>query len=57
MTFKITIGRSFTHKGEKESYLTASCPTGTYYSEAQVEFSDATKLHITHALPCTATGR
>jgi hypothetical protein len=54
--FKITIGRSFTYKGKKQSYLTASCPTGTYYTEGEVEFSDATKLHITHALPCTPIG-
>ncbi len=56
-SFKITIGRSFTYKGRKVSYLTASCPTGTYYTEGKVQFSDSTTLQITHALPCTPSGR
>jgi hypothetical protein len=54
--FKITINRRFTYKGKKQSYLTASCPTGLYYTEGKVEFSDATTLKITHVLPCTPTG-
>jgi hypothetical protein len=54
--FKLTIGRSFTYKGRKESYLTASCPTGTYFAEGKVQFSDDTVLTVTHALPCTPTG-
>jgi hypothetical protein len=51
--FKLTISRTFTHKGKEESYLTASCPTGQYYTEGKVRFSDATTLKITHVLPCT----
>ncbi len=51
--FKLTIDRTFTYKGKKESYLTASCPTGHYYTEGKVQFSDATALKITHVLPCT----
>ena len=51
--FKLTINRTFTYKGEKESYLTASCPTGSYYAEGKVQFSDATTLKVTHVLPCT----
>lgn len=54
--FQITIDRSFTYKSRKESYLTASCPTGVYYTEGKVEFSDDTALQITHALPCTPRG-
>jgi hypothetical protein len=54
--FKLTINRTFTYKGKKESYLTASCPTGTYYTEGKVQFSDATTLKITHVLPCTPMG-
>jgi hypothetical protein len=54
--FKITIDRTFTYKGKKQSYLTASCPTGVYYTEGKVEFSDSTLLKITHALPCTPKG-
>jgi len=54
--FKITINRTFTYKGKKESYLTASCPTGLYYAEGKVQFTDGTALKITHALPCTPMG-
>ena len=56
-SFKITIDRKFTYRGKRESYLTASCPTGTYYAEGTVKFSDATRLKVTHALPCTPTGQ
>ncbi len=51
--FKISIDRSFDYKGEHESYLTASCPTGVYYAEGKVQFADDTTLEITHVLPCT----
>ncbi len=51
--FKIKIGRSFTYKGRKQSYLTASCPTGHYYAEGKADFADGTSLKITHVLPCT----
>jgi hypothetical protein len=54
--FKLTINRTFTYKGKKESYLTASCPTGRYYAEGKVQFSDGTRLGITHILPCTPMG-
>jgi hypothetical protein len=54
--FKFTVGRTFTYKGKKQSYLTASCPTGVYFTEGKVQFSDATVLKITHALPCTPLG-
>jgi hypothetical protein len=54
--FKLTINRTFTYKGKKESYLTASCPTGHYYAEGKVQFSDGTRLGITHILPCTPMG-
>jgi hypothetical protein len=54
--FKITIKRSFTYKGKKQSYLTASCPTGHYYTEGEVGFAGGTTLAITHVLPCSPTG-
>lgn len=47
------LGRRFTYKGHPESYLTASCPTGVYYTQGHVDFSDGTVLHVTHPLPCT----
>ncbi len=51
--FKLTIDRTFAYRGEQQSYLTASCPTGSYYAEGKVQFSDATTLKVTHVLPCT----
>ena len=53
---KLTIGRKFTYKGKKESYLTASCPTGHYYTEGEILFSDDSLLKGVHVLPCTPMG-
>lgn len=54
--FELKLGRKFNYKGRRESYLTASCPTGVYYTQGQVDFSDGTVLHVTHPLPCTPEG-
>jgi hypothetical protein len=54
--FRIDIGRTFMYKGKKQSYLTASCPTGVYYTEGKAQFSDSTTLKIFHALPCSPIG-
>jgi hypothetical protein len=54
--FELTIGRRFTYRGRKESYLTASCPTGHYYTEGNILFADGTTLNGTHILPCTPVG-
>lgn len=54
--FKITIGRRFASRGKKESYLTASCPTGRYFAEGKVLFAGGPTLKITHVLPCTPVG-
>jgi hypothetical protein len=55
--FKITIGRKFTtYRGKKESYLTASCPTGHYFAEGKALFANGPTLKITHVLPCTPKG-
>ncbi|HEX4670543.1 MAG TPA: hypothetical protein VH275_11295 [Solirubrobacterales bacterium] len=54
--FKLTINRTFTYGAKNESYLTASCPTGNYFAEGKVRFSDGTALKITHVLPCTPMG-
>jgi len=52
--FDLRVGRKFTYKGERESFLTASCPTGSYMTEGEALFSDGTKLGVTHAFPCTS---
>ncbi len=49
----LDLGRKFTYKGKRQSYLTASCPTGRYFIKGQLGFADGTALHITHILPCT----
>ncbi len=54
--FKLNIGRRFTYKGKEESYLTASCPTGVYYTEGNILFADGNALKGTHILPCTPMG-
>jgi hypothetical protein len=54
--FEFSIGRKFTYKGRKESFLTASCPTGSYYTEGEVLFSDGTTMGLRHVLPCTPKG-
>jgi hypothetical protein len=52
---RLNIGRKFTYKGKKTSYLTASCPTGRHSIKGRVSFADATVLNLSRALPCTAT--
>jgi hypothetical protein len=51
--FRISIDRKFTHQGRKQSYLTASCPTGTYYTEGHIFFAGGAALQGIHILPCT----
>jgi hypothetical protein len=51
--FDLKLGRRFIYQGRRKSYLTASCPTGAYYTQGHVDFSDGTVLHVTHPLPCT----
>jgi hypothetical protein len=51
--FELRAGRKFTHKGEKKSFLTAGCPTGTWLTKGDVLFGDGTRLGITHPFTCT----
>jgi hypothetical protein len=54
--FTLKIGRRFTYKGRKRSFLTASCPTGHWVTKGHVVFSDRTQLGLTHVFPCTPEG-
>jgi hypothetical protein len=54
--FVLRIGRRFEYRTEKRSYLTGSCPTGTYYTEGDAYLTDGTHFHIFHGLPCTPEG-
>lgn len=54
--FKIIVGRSFSYRGQRRSYLSAGCPTGNYATQGQATFSDGTRLGVTHVFPCTPRG-
>jgi hypothetical protein len=51
--FKLAIDRKFNHRGKRQSYLTASCPIGTYLTRGKIAFADGTTLKGIHPLPCT----
>ena len=48
--------RRFTYRGKKQSFLSATCPTGIYYTEGNIEFAGGITLHGIHPLPCTPKG-
>jgi hypothetical protein len=53
---RLTIGKRWTFKGKKLSYVNASCPSGKLQAKAEVEFTDATKLSGLILKPCTGAG-
>lgn len=54
--FSLKIGRRYTYKGQKKSFLTASCPTGSWATKGNLLFSDRTRLGFTHVFTCTPQG-
>jgi hypothetical protein len=54
--FVLRIGRRFDYRSKRRSYLSASCPTGTYYTKGDIFLADGTHFHIFHGLPCTPEG-
>jgi hypothetical protein len=54
--FDIKIGRRYTYKGRKKSFLTATCPTGSWATKGNLLFSDQTRLGFTHVFTCTPEG-
>jgi hypothetical protein len=54
--FDLRVGRRFTYRGKKKSFLTASCPNGLWYTKGEATFEDDTLLHISHPFPCTPQG-
>jgi len=54
--FELKVGRRYTYKGRKKSYLTAGCPTGTWRVKGHAQFSDGTELRLTHLFSCTPMG-
>lgn len=54
--FELKVGRRFTYRGEKKSFLTASCPDGIWIAKGEARFVDDTTLYISHPFPCTPKG-
>lgn len=55
-SFALKVGRRFTYKGRKKSFLTAGCPNGVWMAKGVARFVDDTTLHISHPFPCTPEG-
>jgi hypothetical protein len=54
-SFKATLHKTWTYKGEKKSLLYAKCPTGKLYAHGDFTFSDGTKIDGEVVKPCTPT--
>jgi hypothetical protein len=54
--FDVKVGRRYTYKGKKKSFLMAGCPTGAWMAKGQASFEDGTRLAISHPFPCTPEG-
>jgi hypothetical protein len=54
--FDLEIGRRYTYKGRRKSFLSASCPTGAWATKGNLLFSDRTRLNFTHVFTCTPAG-
>jgi hypothetical protein len=54
--FDLKIGRRYTYKGRKKSFLTASCPTGSWLTKGNLLFSDHTRVGFTHVFSCRPEG-
>jgi hypothetical protein len=52
----LVVERSWTHKGEKRSYLLARCATGRFIAKGFVTFVDGTKIEGTIVRPCKTKG-
>jgi hypothetical protein len=54
--FELKVGRRFTYKGQRKSFLSASCPSGSWMAKGEATFVEGTALHIAHVFPCTPQG-
>jgi hypothetical protein len=52
----LKIGKKWTYKGKKYSYINARCETGHLQAKGEFEFSDGTFLTGTFLRPCTVRG-
>ena len=56
ISFSLTVGRTFTYKGKKQSYLLAKCPDGHLNAKGVGVFSDGTRLAGSLVRSCTPKG-
>jgi hypothetical protein len=54
-SFKATLHKTWTYKGQKKSLLFASCPNGALYAHGEFTFVDGTKISGDIAKACTPT--
>jgi hypothetical protein len=54
--FDLRVGRKFTYKGERKSFLVAGCPTGLWVTRGRARFADGTRLGINHPFSCIPKG-
>jgi hypothetical protein len=52
-SFKATLHKTWTYKGQKQSLLLASCPSGTLYAHGDFAFVDGTRASGDVVRPCT----
>jgi hypothetical protein len=53
---RLTIGKKWSFKGKKLSYINASCPSGKLQAKVETEFTDAAKLSGLILKPCQGVG-
>jgi hypothetical protein len=51
--FSVTINKKFSYKGEKESFISASCPSKTLKTRSVFTYLDGSSLEALHTQPCT----
>jgi hypothetical protein len=56
ISFSLKLGRTFTYKGKKQSYLLAKCPDGHLNAKGVGVFSDGTRLAGSLVRACTPKG-
>jgi len=54
--FNLKIRRTFRHRGQRRSYLSARCGRGRFFARGMVLFRDGTRLAGTVVRPCRVSG-
>lgn len=55
-SFSLSISKTFTYKGKKQSYLEAKCPDGHFNAEADAIFRDGTSIKGSIVRTCKSKG-